>query len=32
MKAQVITLDIITKNITINSDDKIKIFKNNGTN
>tara|TARA_Y100001958_G_C21077576_1_gene434974 strand:+ start:81 stop:842 length:762 start_codon:yes stop_codon:yes gene_type:complete len=32
MKAQVITLDIITKNITINSDDKIKIIKNNGTN
>ena len=28
MKAQIITLDIITKDININSDDKIKIFTN----
>ena len=28
MKAQIITLDIITKDININSDDKIKIFIN----
>ena len=28
MKAQVITLDILTKDININSKEKIKIFKN----
>ena len=28
MKAQIITLDITTKNININSEDKIRIIKN----